>query len=491
MLQTKIVELFSLLSKAQVKELKKWVEAPCYNTDKAVVDFYEYLASFHPRFSEKNMDVVAILKKVKSINSENKLNQKATALLSVIEIFLVNTSNDVSINTEIAIIKNYKYLVLEKHFKQRYNKALTTAMKKTFKEPDDYYNIHLLEQSKFEGFAANTQRNNINNIYPIIDSLDIFYFSKKLRYLVETANRHLFIGTPFNHHDAETFITQIAVYNQLEYPYIYCFYRVYALLNSKINEDAVKAYNELKMFLEAYKKHIHKIDYSGIIGYMQNFCLRCINHDIGNYEIDFLYWVDEQIAENILLEKQLIQPAHYRNIVAAAIKADNITFAENFIEQYAHFLPSEHKEAFSLYTKALLAYAQKNYTKAQKIIAQTPNGDTKTFDALLKKLLLKCCYDNAETDIIHLLETIKNFESFLNYNKEKLAGNYMVLKKFSQYYQLLAKAQLNNKNLQQIITQLTAEPSFADKDWLLHRFESLIHKKSGKRNVPLPDKQYS
>jgi hypothetical protein len=491
MLQTKIVELFRVLSKAQVKELKKWVEAPCYNTDKAVVDFYEYLASCHPRFDEKNVAVATMLKKIKGIKSENKLNQKATALMGVIEIFLINTSNDVAINAEIAILKTYKYLVLEKHFKQRYNKAFFAASQKTFKEPDDYYNIHLLEQTKFEGFSANTQRNNGNTINPVIDSLDIFYFSKKLRFLVEAANRHLFIGTPLNHHDAEIFLTQIAVYNQPEYPYIYCFYRVYALLSSSISKDVIKAYSELKVSLKAYKKHIHKIDYNSIINYMQNFCLRCINHNIRNYENDFLYWVDEKIAEDILLEKQLIQPANYRNIVAIAIKAGNITYAENFIEQFARFLPHEHKEAFALYTQALLAYAQKDYTKAEKIIAKTPNGDTKTFDALLKKLQLKCRYDNAETDTTQLLETIKNFESFLNYNKEKLAGNYIVLKKFSQYYQLLAKAQLGNNNVPQTITKLNTETSFVDKDWLLHRFESLAHKKSGKRNIPLPDSQKS
>ncbi len=487
MLQTKIVELFGALSKAQVKELKKWVEAPCYNTDKAVTDFYNYLTNCYPDFNEKNMDVAIILKKIKSINSENKLNQKATALLGIIEIFLINNNKDIAVNNEIAILKNYKYLVLEKHFKQRYNKAFTNASQIKFKEPDDYYHIHLLEQTKYEGFAANAQRNNNNNIYPVIDSLDIFYYTKKLRYLVEAANRHLFIGTPFNHQDAENFIAQIAAYNKPEYPYIYCFYRIYALLNSIKTNDSVIAYNELKTFLKTYKAHIHKIDYNSMVNYMQNFCLRCINHNIGNYEIEFLYWVDEKIAEDILLEKQLIQPSGYRNVVAVAIKAGNIAYAESFIEQYAHFLPHEHKEAFTLYSQALLAYAQKDYTKAEKTIVQTPNGDTKTFDALLKKLQLKCRYDNTETNNIELQEGCKNFEAFLNYNKEKLAGNYTVLKKFNQYYQLLIKVRSGKKNIHLIIEQLNAETSFADKDWLLHRFEFLAHKKSGKRNILLPE----
>jgi hypothetical protein len=312
-----------------------------------------------------------------------------------------------------------------------------------------------------------------------------------LRYLVEAANRHVFIGTPFNHQDVENFMSQVAIYNKPEYPYIYCFYRVYTLFNSVINEDAVKAYTELKVFLKTYQEYIHIIDYNSIINYMQNFCLRCINHNIGNCENDFLYWIDEKIAANILLKNQLIQPANYRNIVAVAIKAGNLTYAENFIEQYARFLPHEYKEAFTLYTQALLAYAQKDYNKAEKIIAKTPNGDTKTFDALLKKLQLKCGYDNPKTDNLQLLETIKNFESFLNYNKEKLAGNYTVLKKFSQYYQLLAKAQLGKKNVQQIITQLNAEENFADKDWLQERCELLAQKKTGKRNILLPDTQHS
>jgi len=64
-------------------------------------------------------------------------------------------------------------------------------------------------------------------------------------------------------------------------------------------------------------------------------------------------------------------------------------------------------------------------------------------------LLLKYHYDIAKTDNIQLEETSKNFEAFLNYNKEKLVGNFIVLKKFSQYYQLLVKAQLGKKNIQQ------------------------------------------
>lgn len=475
MLYSKTITLLSALPKQQIKQLKAWVASPCFNTDEKVLSLFQYLAKHHGNYNEANVNVAVVLKNVKGIKSINKLNQKASALLNIIEIFLHHQNPNNTISCSLELLKTYKHWVLEKHFIQQYNKLQKKLSENKFKEPDDYYHEHTLIETAYQGFTANTQHDKAFTISPILHSLDIFYYSKKLRYLCEVANRKKFTGIADEIENTDDFFKSLQPYNNNQYPYIYCFSKVYTLISSPINAHSLQDYKLLKDFLQQYKSHIHPLDYKAIIGYAQNFCLRCINENITAFEKEYLYFNELRVAENLLLEQKLVEPHYFRNIVSIAIKINELAYAKNFVAEYKASLPATHQEAYTLYCEAMIAYAEKKYDKAEQIITTTPNGDTKVFDALLKKMLLKIKLDNPTSPKTTLKETLKNYLKFLDYNEAKLASHYLPLKNFGSYYDnLINSRSRQQEDIAHRINNLKEEKAIADKDWLLKKLSESL-----------------
>jgi anaerobic selenocysteine-containing dehydrogenase len=148
----------------------------------------------------------------------------------------------------LAIIDSYKKLKLNKHYQYTLEKTQQQLQQIPFKEIEQYWYLHKLIETDANRFESRNQRTTRNSIMPVIESLDIFYITKKLRYLCEAANRNDVLNIGYNTQQHELLLQIISPYNNEQYPYIYIFYRFYLMFITADMQQASVYYYELKKF---------------------------------------------------------------------------------------------------------------------------------------------------------------------------------------------------------------------------------------------------
>ena len=64
MQKTKLLELLQALDKDEFRRLYKFVKSPWFNSNKGVVQLYEYLRPHYPNFDSPKLDKKQIFKKL-------------------------------------------------------------------------------------------------------------------------------------------------------------------------------------------------------------------------------------------------------------------------------------------------------------------------------------------------------------------------------------------------------------------------------------------
>lgn len=88
MLKSKLIELVSSLSKAEIKEFRKYLEGTSYrNRREKILSLFAYIAKYYPDFPEKKMNKSLIARKILSDqkNASKQMLDTMTRLTGVLE----------------------------------------------------------------------------------------------------------------------------------------------------------------------------------------------------------------------------------------------------------------------------------------------------------------------------------------------------------------------------------------------------------------------
>ena len=370
-----------------------------------------------------------------------------------------------------------KNLYLLKALKQRGQKTeaekLFSALhkqggKKQKQQLNDYYLHHLITEENLNGFYAKLKRNPQNNISPVLETLDIFYALKKLRYLSEAANRQRWLGITNNYSgSAESCLALLKKYRTQQHPYIFFTCLSYQMVTAPGFNEGWKYYHAIKTYISRQKASPLPAAASEAITYAINFCLWYNNCGITKAGKEFLWWVHFKIKKNILLENKMLSPNTYVNYVTNAFLQQYSPLAlYSFIETYTPALPPTHAATHHAFALGLYYYRIKNFSEADYRFQQAQAKDEPVFNAIIKRWQFMSMYEHE-----HRPENISRLQSHLESFERYIHRHHSDLHRFKPHFtRFIANANklINTtaKNHARHTRELTAEPFFAGKNWL-------------------------
>lgn len=303
------------------------------------------------------------------------------------------------------------------------------------------------------------------NIAASSDGLDKFYFSQKLKYICNTLNYKAILGKtePVAFEDELILLLQHSTLKDDLLISIY--YAIYFLLKQPEEEAHFKHAKEL---LIAHSEKVEHTEFSDMIQYLINYCIKRINQSANNY-LDELFEIYQLYLKKT--EEKVFSPIRFKNIFLLALKMKRYEWAELFIDTYGNKLPKEQRETTIAYNKARLYYDRKQYDKVLDTLLNLHHEEVQ-FNLISKVLIVKTFYEKNE---IQFLENFMlSFKAYILRNKEMNTVNKQIHLNFLKMMKKLIGVEYSSKAVAAKFRQkIETFNNLPDKNWFLEKIDAL------------------
>lgn len=146
----------------------------------------------------------------------------------------------------------------------------------------------------------------------------------------------------------------------------------------------------------------------------QNYCALKINQGKTEYYYKYFNIIKNMVDQEILVENGQLPEAVFKNFITVSMGAGEFAWTEQFIQNYAPYLPARIRENARMFNLAYLSFYQKNYQKAIEYLRDVEYSDV-VYALGAKSILLRTYYEQGE--YLALDSLVDSFKIFLRRNK--------------------------------------------------------------------------
>lgn len=405
-----------MLQQKELIRFEDFVKSPYFNTHVQVLSLFEYLKNFEPNFDhpqklEKSY-VFAQLYKSKAYD-DNFFASIISKLLKLLEDFMAYESfNSKTGEKELLILQHMRKRKLEKHFRA-YEKQLEKQLFDNVQQSaDNHYLSMQFAEEQDKWFIEQGGRVHHIALQLQSDRLDLYYLIEKLKIACDMLNRNRVSNATYvcNWIDEIYQITEsesIKNENQL----LSAYHLTYAMLSER-SEDK---YLKLKQFLESNLNYISREDLVSLYGYALNFCIGLVNSGKLIYFSEILVLYKSMLKEDLLLIEGYLPAWEYKNIVTAALRSNDLEWAENFLETYKSKLEASQQENAYTYNLASFYFECSKYKEALRLLHNVVFVNP-TYHIGAKIIQVKIFIESGDWETA--LSALEAFAAYIRRNKE-------------------------------------------------------------------------
>ncbi|MCB9343513.1 MAG: hypothetical protein H6576_07445 [Lewinellaceae bacterium] len=223
-------------------------------------------------------------------------------------------------------------------------------------------------------------------------------------------------------------------------------------------------YQAFKPLLTNGGQYFDEIEMRELYTFAINHCIRQTNSGEQNLEQEVLSLYQHALSAGYLFENGVLSRFTYHNIVAAALRCDELDWAEMFIVEYRDLLEESYRDSSFSFNKARVDYAQNRLDSVLELL-QKANYRDPLLNLAAKTLLLKTYFVLGEFDLLQ-----SHLDAMRNYiRRKKVIGyhrtNYQNIIRFTER---ILNREPHNKQLQHILqSEIENESVLTEKSWLL------------------------
>lgn len=419
MQQSKLITLLKHLNSRELSRFCDYVHSPFFNKHQEAQKLMVYLSKYllderKQHFLDKER-VSKHLYPERQYNS-NILNTTVSRLLSLLHDFLVLTNNEDKHNQH--LIK-----VLAELRKRKQNKDYRAILRKIEHSPEsDYRDIEDLYWEKVayhkeldQQFVTQGGRTYNENLQLKNDNLDLFFITKKLKIACDMVSRNIVIGSNYQYRLVDELLDYLDQPNSVyaEEPTLVIYSSVLRML--LLGQEGDPQFYKVKKLLLEHQAMFSKAELKNIYDYLENHCIKRYNHSAEEkYLLEMLSLSKYLVEHKINFVDGYLLDGDYKNIGSTAITAGDYDFAEEFIENYQHYLLPEHRHSVYSLLMAYLWYAKKEYRKALGALHDVTFTNY-TYYIAAKVTQLRVYYETEEGEALHSLSDA--FRNYIRRNK--------------------------------------------------------------------------
>lgn len=465
----KFFELCACLDKTALKSFEQYLRSPYFNKNKKVIALWKYVKKFHPTFAHPKLTkekAFHVLYPTKPFVEQTFKNLLAT-LTTLLERFLMQE--------ELKNATNYQgYLLLAALYKRNnaklFAQKLTQLQKEAtpIKEQDaaNWYHQYMLERQHYSFQVAEKGRLKNTNLLQVTKQLDYYYIVEKLRYYCAMLN-HKTLTIDKEEEQEIIATTQLLLFLTDKKTTEIAVIQLYKHLITLLKEDTLTAYEALKTFLLAQPIFLSTGEMRQVYTVILNFCNKQLKSGQAIFLQEMFDWYKVMLKDGSLFSQGYITPpTHFRNMVIAGLRLQEIDWVANFIAAYKDKIRPKQKENLVAYCLAALSFYRKEYQQTLNYLLAFSFEDV--YNHLEHKVLLvKTYYELAEWDALHSL--LHAFRIYLTRDKIVPVHFQQPYLTFIRYVEKLCKQ--NQSNINNLVKQLKATGQVKDREWLMEKME--------------------
>lgn len=464
----KVSETIRCLDKDRLKQCRKFLSSPYFNSSKELVKLFDLIVKNEERASEMTKKQAWKKLRGKAPYEDVRFRKFCSDLLKLITRFLSH---------EYLERNEFYQLYFLLHELQRTNakKLVPGVYKKlesTLESSEEGYvqqqlQTYQYEQLKYLVEEYDLKRSKDTNIEQVHAHLDQFYFSEKMYQTNRALTQQRLVNAEYEIHYIDEALHVLQTPPLSELPDLQINYLIYHTIKDGGNDDA---YFALKDFLlrkgDTFSQKEVMVYYQSAM----NYCARRINKGESAFVEELFELFLQILDKNLAIQDGQFNPWLFRNITIIGIRLKKYDWVENFVKEYEHSLSEEYRDNLVAYNLAVVYYHQKNY---KEIISQIRNIEYQdlTYNIDSKAMLLVAFFEEGEYDVLQ--SHIDAFLAYLNRHKDIAVSRHkprQLLARFAK--RLLRVKPWDQKALTKLRQDMEANP-IPETPWLLEKLDEI------------------
>lgn len=463
MLQSKLIRLYRSLSKAELRQFKKWVYSPIHNRHEDVQHLFSYLWS-KKTLTDKQVDRHRLFEELYPQQPFHmpRLRHVASFATEVLEDFLAYyTANKDHKNSAIALYQTLQQRNLTKEADQQ-ERALQDYLAQEPLRNEAYFQAAFtVEAEVFQRQTAQQQPVD-TNLQNILQHSTTLYILRLLRYACVSLTHQNLYKTTYDLPLLEPVLalSEQAPYSELSSVQVYA-----AGYQALVHPKDESHYLRLRTHLWSAAEVLSHEEFKEVYGIAINYCIKRLNTGGESYirEAFELYWAG--MEQGVLLQEGYLSHIAFKNMVSLGLHLENFETVRQLLDRGGELLQQSHRATYLPYNEAQYCFATEDYDRAIDYLHEVVYDDL--FMEIGGRLLLSKIYSAQAHD--QLLEAhLHSFTQFIRRkanlsaaHKERFLATIRFTQKLLQAYTTEQK-----EALRQAIEATNALP---EKRWLLEQ----------------------
>lgn len=474
MFSDKLHTLLQTFSRYELNRFRKFLQSPYFNDQEDVIRLFELINEALREGDDAlaRLDKPAVWKALypKQTFDDAQLRRLASDLTRLAQRFLVEELRQQDPLTEaLDLQKALEQYDLPKHLAGA-ERQIEKLLEKSEGRSTDYYYVQFRQHwnifnraSKMVATAGYTEKLVAADFY-----LECFYLAQKLRLYIAWLLYRGFRVTEREVPVVPGFWDYLADERFHAVPLIRIYRKVIVSFTDSENETH---FDELLHDLEQFAGDLIRNDRRECYFIAQNYCALKINQGKTAYYYRYFGIIKSMVEQEILLEDGQLPEAVFKNFITVSLGAGEYEWTEQFIRQYAGYLPARIRENARMFNLAYVYFYQKNYEKVIEYLRDVEYSDV-VYALGAKSILLRTYYEQGE--YLALDSLIDSFRIFLRRNKV-ISKN--LKREYNNFLNLVKKLTTITASDKKSIADLrrrVSETSYSmPKNWLLKKIAEI------------------
>lgn len=461
----KLFEIIEVLTKKEVKQLRKLLRSPFFVIREDVKQLFSVLEKeFLQKRKIPSLEVLHKKTFPSKRMNENRIRGTMSDLLELIEELLaINHRQKDKLKTKLLVSAIYRQRKLKKSYNTNITK-ISHLLEQHPKRNASYFQQMLEFQVEKMKYQIASQRTEYLYFQEISETNDVLYLIQKLQNACSQLSHQSVFKTEYDYGLLKYFSDEIENHKAyMDIPAIAIFYYCFRFLTEKNN---LSYFQKFKSQLSIHKSLFTKEELQAPYRLAINFCIRNLNQGDKYYAREGLDLYREGLEEKILLENDLIPRFTFNNMIAMALALEEFDWIDLFIQSNADKLDEDFKEQTINFNLARLAYARKNYNKALLHLQSSEYKDLVN-NLISKMLLIKIYFELKEFESLY--SQLDSFQQFIRRREvsDYHRTNFMNIIRYIR--KIMDVPSFAKNEQQQLYQQILEEPILSEREWLLQK----------------------
>ncbi len=466
MKKPEVYKILQHLSKVERNRFHQFLDSPYFNRREDLIQLFRAFDQ-HIRDGEQweAIDLSFLNISNKNDGLSNQWYKRCSLLQKLLEQFLILDRQPKSTTEhKVRLASVYRELGLRKAAQKALREAKRTLEQAPFQDAYHFQKAFTYYQEEFAK-ASKEQRLGQNFLNQLNQSLDHSFILYKLRY----ACISLTDKTLNPKEDDAGFLPYLLEYleqsNMLNNQAIRLYFDCYQMLS----KGALAHFEKVHQQLLHQPQLLPAEEWRDLFLMSINYCIKQLNSGAKGLSGPGLSLFKKGLEENWLLSDGKLSRYTYYNCFVMAISAREHHWAAQFLKEYQPLLPVSHRQTLFNFCTMRLAYEQKDYDQALKLLRFLDYPDM-LFQLSARIIQLKIYHEIDEFDLLQSqLDALRTFlqrKKVMGYHKQ----NYM---NFIKYLRKITAVNPFDKTAREHLKkEIIAEPVLTEREWLLGSFNN-------------------